>query len=587
MNRLRFLLIAVILALLLAIFLPVLLWIGSGRAAWLLLIPVLLLVLAFGLVQVGLWGSHGNLPALLRGQFAPEPKRLRSEISMVGGRGLPARAVRVTLDLERPVAEVSPRYLSFAVDTSQVVGGKWWDPTAEGVEWSSGTVRAPLFDFDRPKLDTLVRALAPAYLRIGGSEADKVYYDLRTPTGAPAAMPAPSLAAGRAYESALARAQWDAIHAFARRNGLDVVCTLNAGPGARDRAGRWTGENAAELLAYTAAQDYRVAVWELGNEVSTFYAVHGLAAQVTVDQYSRDLRLARRLVDGYTPGARLAGQGSAFWPVLGEPLGLLSGFLPGYLARAGDVVDVISWHYYPQQSRRGPVASRRAHPSRLLDPANLDEAAHWAGKIHAWRDRYAPGVPVWLGETGNAQYGGEPGLSDTYLAGLWWLDQLGLMARQGQRVVVRQSLTGMDYGLLDGDTLDPRPDYWNSLLWKRLMGKQVYSARAEGDGADRVRVYAHAAAGGGEGSAAVLILNLDPWRDASVSFPDLAGRACQVYAVTAPDVLGRTVLLNGVALTLVDGRLLPDLPCTWWEGTEVPVVRIHPLSYAFLTFPAG
>ena len=574
MNRLRFLLIAVLLALLLAILLPLLLWIGSGRAAWLILVPVLLLALALVLVQVGLWGSHGHLPAFLRGQFAPEPKHLPRGISVAGGQDLPARAVRVTLDLARPVAEVSARYLSFAVDTSQVVGGKWWDPTAEGVEWSSGTVHAPVFDFDRPKLDTLVRALAPAYLRAGGSEADRVYYDLRA---------APS----HGNEPVLSRAQWDAIHAFARRNGLDVVFTLNAGPGSRDRAGRWTGENAAELLAYTAAQGYGVAAWELGNEVSTFYAVHGLAAQVTAGQYARDLRLARTLVDSHTPGARLAGQGSAFWPVLGEPLGLLSGFLPGYLARAGDVVDVISWHYYPQQSRRGPLASRRAHPARLLDPANLDEAAHWADKINAWRDRYAPGVPVWLGETGNAQYGGEPGLSDTYLAGLWWLDQLGLMARQGQRVVVRQSLTGMDYGLLDEDSLDPRPDYWHSLLWKRLMGRRVYAARAEGEGADRVRVYAHAAAGGGEGSAAVLILNLDPWRDASVSFPDLAGRACQVYAVTAPDVLGRTVLLNGAALSLVGGRALPDLRGAWREGTGVPAVRIHPLSYAFVVFPAG
>ena len=74
-----------------------------------------------------------------------------------------------------------------------------------------------------------------------------------------------------------------------------------------------------------------------------------------------------------------------------------------------------------------------------MDPVNLDEAGHWAGKVNGWRDRYAPGKAVWLGETGNAQYGGEPGLSDAYLGGLWWLDQLGLMARLGQEVVVRQS----------------------------------------------------------------------------------------------------------------------------------------------------
>jgi heparanase 1 len=577
-NRLRLFLIALVLGVGLAILLPAGLWIGSGQGAWLLLVPVLFLVLLFVVIQVGLWGSRGNLVAFLRGQFEPEPRRLQRDASVKGGCGQAEYAARVALDLERPVAEVAAQYLSFAVDTSQAVGGKWWDPGAEAVEWSSGTLRAPVLNFSRPRLDLLAGALAPAYLRIGGSEADRVYYDLRAGADTPAAIP-------EGYESVLTRGQWDAIHAFAVRNGLDVVCTLNAGPGARDRAGCWTGENATELLTYTAARGFGVAVWELGNEVSTFYAVHGPAAQVTVEQYARDLKVARRLVDRYTPGARLAGQGSAFWPVLGEPLGLLFGYLPGYLERAGDVVDLVSWHYYPQQSRRGPLASRRAYPSRLLDPDNLDEAAYWADRVTAWRNRYAPGAPVWMGETGNAQYGGEPGLSDAYLGGLWWLDQLGLLARHGHQVVIRQSLTGMNYGLLDEDTLDPRPDYWNSLLWKRLMGRRVYAARAEGEEADRLRVYAHAAVGVEVGSVAVLAVNLDPQRDAVLSFPDLAGRACEVYAVTAPDILGRTVLLNGTQLTLVDGRALPEIRGAWREGAGVPAVRIHPLSYAFVVFP--
>jgi heparanase 1 len=146
------------------------------------------------------------------------------------------------------------------------------------------------------------------------------------------------------------------------------------------------------------------------------------------------------LIQRHTPGARLAGQGSAFWPILGETLSLLFGYMPRYLRRSAGLVDVIMWHCYPQQSRRGVMAVRRAYPSRLLDPKNLDEAGHWAQEIGEWRRRYAPGKPVWLGETGNAQFGGEPGLSDAYLGGLWWLDQLGLMACCGQEVVVRQTL---------------------------------------------------------------------------------------------------------------------------------------------------
>src|SRR5690606_11187486 len=120
-------------------------------------------------------------------------------------------------------------------------------------------------------------------------------------------------------------------------------------------------------------------------------------------------------VDQCSPGAKLAGQGSAFIPVLGEPLSFFFGFLPSYLMQVGDLPDVVSWHYYPQQSRRAPAASRRACPSRLLDAANLDEAAYWAGKMDLWRKRWSPGRSLWLGETGNAQAGGEPGVSDTYI----------------------------------------------------------------------------------------------------------------------------------------------------------------------------
>ncbi|MGA2612961.1 MAG: hypothetical protein ABSG38_05870 [Spirochaetia bacterium] len=40
----------------------------------------------------------------------------------------------------------------------------------------------------------------------------------------------------------------------------------------------------------------------------------------------------------------------------------------------------------------------------------------------------------------------------------------------------RQSLVGSDYGLLDQNSFAPRPDYYASFLWKRLMGNRVFKA---------------------------------------------------------------------------------------------------------------
>jgi len=139
----------------------------------------------------------------------------------------------------------------------------------------------------------------------------------------------------------------------------------------------------------------------------------------------------------------------------------------------------------------------------------------------------------------------------------------------------------------------PRPDYWHSLLWKRLMGRQVYRARASGPGAERLRVYAHAAAKpagaapGEPGAVLLLALNLDPQRDAVVSYPALAGRPFERYAVTAPDLLGQAVLLKGVELKLAGDGALPETPGGLQPASAEAAVRIHPLSYTFIRFDPG
>ena len=541
-----------------------------------ILLSVVLFVLL--LTQLALWNSRGNLLAFLGGQRDPGPPLTDRAVSENGVSGQTPYSVTVAIDLTRPVGHTSDKYLSFALDTSQVVGGKWWNPIASGAEMGSGSVHAPIFNFNRERLDTLVKALAPAYLRIGGSEADKVFYDLTSPAGI-----TPTIPAG--YQSVLTRQEWDAVNAFAERNGLDLIFTLNAGPASRDASGRWTSSNAEELLKYTAQQKYPVALWELGNELNLYWFVHGLSKRVSVDQYQQDVEQARALVKQYFPDSQFAGQGSAYWPVFGEPLNLFFGFMPGYLQRSGAQTDVVSWHYYPQQGRRGPLASRRAYPGRLLDPNNLDEAAYWAQQIAALRDRYAPGKPIWLGETGNAQFGGEPGLSNVYLAGLWWLDQLGLLAKNQNEVVVRQTLSGSDYGMIDDTSLEPYPDYWNSLLWKHLMGIEVYSATTSGDNANKLRVYAHATPNA-EGSITLLVINLDPQRAAQVSLPQLAGKPFEVYNLNASDIFGQELKLNGQALQMIDDKTLPEISGEPHAAEDHPVITINPLSYTFIVVPA-
>lgn len=440
------------------------------------------------------------------------------------------------------MAEVGPRFLSVAVDSAQLVGGGWWSPDGR-VDNGGGQTPQPRIDFSRPRLRRLAAPLAPAYLRLGGSEADKIFYAV----GPDRAVQSPP---GR-YRRLLDEAQWAAAAGFARSLGFELMFTLNAGPGPRGPGGAWTSTNAASLVAHATAREDPVAVWELGNEVNAFQVIHGLFFKVGAARYAQDVRTARAMLDEVGAEGRLAAPASAYWPEIGEA----PDFYPRFMRRAGSVLDLVTWHYYPMQSRRCPLRTVPATDEAARAPSVLDEVEIWAAEVESVRDDHAPGVPVWLGETGHAQCGGEPGLSDRFESGFWWLDQLGLMARRGQPVVVRQSLTGADYGLLSEPDLEPRPDYFASVLWKRLMGSTVLGLDL---GRERtLRAYAHCAAGV-EGGVTVVLVNPDPERGAFAQLEGLSAARARAYRLQAVDG-GRASTLGGRPLAVEDDGALPPM----------------------------
>ena len=248
------------------------------------------------------------------------------------------------------------------------------------------------------------------------------------------------------------------------------------------------------------------------------------------------------------------------------------------LAAAQGEVDVVTWHYYPQQSERCAVQSRLAEPEVMLDPAALDEIETWAGQVEGVRDAHAAhGAEVWIGETGNAQCGGQPGVSDSWASSFWWVDQLGLLSRRGHQGSIRQTLSGADYALVDDVDLEPNPDWWASLLWTQRMGPAVLDATSDDP---MLRVWAHCDV---EGGIALAAINLDGTSAVLELDPSL-GTWAEVWVMEAEDLSSRTVRINGVDAAVADDGTAPTL--VPWRTSSAGVV-LPGRSIGFVRLPGG
>ncbi len=449
-----------------------------------------------------------------------------------------------------PAARLDPEFLSLTIDTSLLLGGNWWG-ASKGLSGGVSVDTAGPLDLGDERLLAYARALAPAMLRIGGTEADHVRYK----SGAKAALELGIPAARTEGEAAadpgevpgrgltLGKGAWKRVHKFLADSGFRLLFTVAAGPSERDGTGAWNCENLARLAAYSAKKGLPVAAWELGNEVNAFPFVYGRGSGVGVSQYGRDFARFGNLLRELSPGSLLVGPASAVWPRIGEPYPLVPRIASG---PAAGFIDAVSWHYYPQQSSRGRVAVRRAGPGTMLSPKNLDEILRRGGKfLRAARriDRCKPAhrrTACWLTETAHALYGGEPGVSDTFASTLWWLDELALLAREGVSRVFRQSLVGSDYGLLREGNFEPTPDYFASLLWKRLMGPEALVPVPFPRPDPLLRLYAHR----GPAGLSFLAINLDGARPATVIVDRTPAIRCLLTGTDG--LLSKTLSVNGV-----------------------------------------
>ncbi|XP_071328200.1 heparanase isoform X1 [Trachinotus anak] len=494
--------------------------------------------------------------------------------------------VAVDVDLSAAIRRVDRRFLSVTIDASL------------------GTEERFMYLLGSPKVRTLAKALTPAFLRFGGTRQDfMVFSPQRThqpDAGSSAAPSCEKLELPSWLEERL-REEWtqqqvilmkedlqrkyrrvkftedtvDLLHSFTNCSGLDLIFGLNALLRTADNS--WNSSNARSLLQYCESRQYRMS-WELGNEPNSYEKKAG----VRVDGYQlgQDFTRLRDMMSE----SKLYQDAGLYGPDVGQPRDHRIDILEGFLQTGAEAVNAITWHHYY-------VNGRDTSLEDFLDPEVLDSLALKTNEVLEKVKLVSPGKTVWLGETSSAYGGGAMGLSDTFVAGFMWLDKLGLAARLGLDVVMRQVFVGSgSYHLVD-DSLDPLPDYWLSVLYKRLVGPEVLKVEAFSDfgRSKRVRLYLHCSNTDSYRSGAVTLISMNlSEKPARISAPPLVSSSTVEAFVLQSEQPGqeglysRSVKLNGEVLKMLDDKTLPDL-----KGARLPPAKrlqLPAYSLAFFVF---
>jgi glycosyl hydrolase family 79 len=449
-----------------------------------------------------------------------------------------------------PIGTIDERFQSYNIEMVEVTGGRFWKPYDSHQSTPSSDLyqyRRPI-DLYNPRLRRLAAALAPAYLRVSGTWANATYF---TDSGRPAGLPA-------GFDGVLSREQWRGVVDFSKAAGAEIVTSFAVSPGARDAAGLWSTDNARRLLTYTYAIGGRIAAAEFINEPNVAVNASAAASDDPI-AYARDFEIFHAFVEKNFPEILILGPGTV--GDAASAADLLAASSPGS-------VDGISYHYYGALSERCGV---RTDPEAALSEARLSQTDRTFAFYRSLRDRYAPGKTIWLTETAEAACGGNR-WDATFLDTFRYLDQLGRLAAAGVQVVMHNTLAASDYGLLDERTLEPRPDFWGALLWRRLMGNVVLDPGAPL--AAGLGVYAHCQRGT-PGGVSLLVINIG--RKPQVLLLPVASER---YTLQAADVQDKTVRLNDIPL-----RLSPDgdLPRIAGAQTDAGALTIAPASISFLT----
>lgn len=450
------------------------------------------------------------------------------------------------------IHEVSERFLSFTIDDTVFY---------PSIRWGA-------FNLSSPRLLTLLSGLSPAIWRIGGSPADWLVFNIEQN----------KLNMSVAYERppiSMTKKDWDNLVKLSMKANLRLLFDLDL----QLRLGsHWGLANTIELFDYCVSQGYGSNLdWELGNEPNVYHAPD--QTPLTPGQIGDDFISLVHLVRSYPTFKNSSVVGPDVVGVTGDSAKIIR----GYLEKAGQYVQAVTVHHY---YFRGDTA----HWTEYINPSHFHNLKQYLKTgMDIIHNSSFPRMALWLGETDDSWHSGTPNVSDRYVSGFLWLDKLGVSAQSGVDVVIRQTFWGHSYGMIN-DSMLPNPDYWLSLLYRRLVSRRVLNV-VTGSSPKTTRVYAHCASNRyyKPGAVTLFMMNINTKAsDKIIINQQFWDGKMDVYLMTPGNkdgLLSQEVSLNGHVLKMVDDHTLPELKPIQKDVTEG--IILPPTTYMFVVLPSA
>lgn len=464
------------------------------------------------------------------------------------------------------ITTVDERYQAYNVEMVEVTGGRFWAPY--GGPADERYRERPSIDLNNPKLINLAKHLSPSMMRVSGTWANNTYLlaEGETLTTPP-----------EGYKQILTRDQWKNVIAFSKAVDAPLVTSFAVSAGTRDEDGVWTTVQAQRLADLTKEAGGTIYAAEFFNEPNVPSATIGMPEDYGPENYAAEFRMfkdwaSETLPDMKTLGPGGVGEGGLF-PKIPVP-GLGPHISSEDLMKSNpDSVDVMSYHFYGTVSQRcEALGIGTAVKSEALSDEWLDRTVRDWKFYAALRDKYEAGKDIWNTETAQAACGGSP-WAKTFLDSFRYLNQLGALAQNDVKVVMHNTLAASDYALIDQDTIEPRPNYWAAIMWRKTMGSTVLASPKSPS--PKLRLYSHCLADT-KGGVGVMALNLG---EASQTLG--VGQKAVSWTMTASPLDSKFVSINGNTPAMDEDGNLSGL-----DGSPVQDnLSVPGQSIAFLAVP--